>query len=160
MTERSIKTPRETSPYSLIQEKLRDKPWQLLVACIMLNQTSATQARPIWDEFFKKWPDPRSFLDFFEDWDNTRQELVSLIRPLGFQNRRADRIFRMSQEYSDNLSILEEDPSNVKLLYGVGKYASDSYKIFVGGFLVLDVEDKELQNYVRWALSLEEERTD
>ena len=160
MTERSIKTPRETSPYSLIQEKLRDKPWQLLVACIMLNQTSATQARPIWDEFFKKWPDPRSFLDFFEDWDNTRQELVSLIRPLGFQNRRADRIFRMSQEYSDNLSILEEDPSNVKLLYGVGKYASDSYKIFVGGFLVLDVEDKELRNYVRWALSLEEERTD
>ena len=31
------------SPYGLIEEQLYDNPWKLLVACILLNKTSATQ---------------------------------------------------------------------------------------------------------------------
>jgi hypothetical protein len=32
------------SPYGLIEEQLYDNPWKLLVACILLNKTSISQA--------------------------------------------------------------------------------------------------------------------
>ena len=31
------------SPYGLIEEQLYDDPWKLLVACILLNKTTASQ---------------------------------------------------------------------------------------------------------------------
>lgn len=33
------------SPYGLIEEQLYYNPWKLLVACILLNKTSASQVR-------------------------------------------------------------------------------------------------------------------
>lgn len=138
-----MNTPRETSPYTLIQEELRDEPWKLLVAVILLNQTSAKQARPVWEEFFGKYSTPDILLssgDFSADGD-----IVSLFRPLGFQNRRAERILLMTLDFT---VWNGSDPLD---LYGIGKYGADSYNMFVKGVIVEDVEDKELRNYVRWA---------
>lgn len=147
-----MKTPTEISPYSLIQEHLRHDPWRLLVVVIMLNQASAKQARPVWEKFFERWPTPHSLCvpDPDEPTILIFDELRKILRPIGFQNRRAERIWRMTFGY-----ICCPDPAKISDptdLYGIGKYGSDSYKMFVyPGEIVEDVEDKELRNYVRWA---------
>lgn len=109
------------------------------MACIMLNQTSAKQVWPVLPKFFEQWPDALgaslSPLD----------EMADVLRPLGLQNRRAVIIRAMSHMYA------EHNFDDVTDLPGVGKYAADSYKIFVQKQLIEDVEDKELLRYVRWA---------
>ena len=134
-----MKTPLETSPYKLIQEELRHNPWRLLVAVICLNQTSAKQARPVLDNFFKIWPDPESAALAIPDL------VTDVIRPLGLQRKRARNIISMSQEF---LRGEFRDPDE---LPGIGKYGADSYRLFIENVLILDVEDKELRNYVEWA---------
>lgn len=39
---------------------------------------------------------------------------------------------------------------DVRDMHGIGKYGADSYNMFVRGYLVEDVKDKELKNYVSW----------
>lgn len=150
----TIRTPREISPYALMQEEFRDDPWKLLVGCIMLNQTSAKQARPVWERFFVTWPSPQSLLSR-DDIDSLIRDITDVIRPLGFQNRRARSIWHMTVDYVTMRPDL--NPSLINDVYGIGKYAADSFKIFVEGKIVIDVQDKELKNYVKWALEREEE---
>ena len=51
----------------------------------------------------------------------------------------------MSRDY---LSWDGKDPTR---LHGIGKYGSDSYRVFISRELLEDVEDKELRRYVEWA---------
>ena len=141
-------TPLETSPYAIMQEKFRDDPWKLLVCCVMLNLTSRRQSEPVWDTLFERWPTAESL---WSD-DRTSQEIIDdlteLLRPLGLQNRRALSIWRMTFDYL----VLHPDVylDRIDQLHGVGKYARDSFNMFVGGEIVDDVEDKELRRYVEW----------
>lgn len=138
-----MKTPLETSPYHLIQEDLRDDPWALLVACIMLNCTTAKQVKQVLPEFFSRWQSPMEVLRADDD------EMVEVLRPLGMMNRRVERIKGMTFDF---ISLRPDiHPEQIDNIYGVGKYAADSFRIFVLGYLVLDVLDKELRNYVEWA---------
>lgn len=132
--------PRETSPYGLIQEELRQKNggWNLLVACMMLNQTSIKQVRPIIFKFFDRWPDPDAAIRA----DQT--EMAEMISKLGFKNRRSKSIIRMSKDF------MEKSWSNPLDLHGIGKYASDSYHIFVLDMLIESVTDEKLKRYVKW----------
>lgn len=142
-------TPREVSPYRLMQEEFRDDPWKLLVGCIMLNLTSARQARPVWEKFFQRWPSAEHL------WAEAAPapvllEMLDMIRPLGLQNKRSWAIWRMTFDFialrpDKNLDV------DISRLHGVGKYGSDSYNMFCRGYLVEDAKDKELQNYLRWA---------
>ena len=50
------------SPYSLVQENLYDKPWQLLIATIFLNKTTGSAALPIFWKFIEKYENPESVL--------------------------------------------------------------------------------------------------
>ena len=133
----SVMTPRTLSPLMLIQEFLRDEPWKLLCAVIMLNQTSARQVWRILPEFFDRYPDAAAFLAA------DVEEVKGLIRSLGFRNRRYERLAGMSRCFASGSTIDDT--------YGIGKYGRDSYKIFCEGYLVQGVEDKELKKYVRWA---------
>lgn len=144
----SVETPRERSPYGLIQEDLRDEPWKLLVAVIMLNQTSAKQARPVWEKFFKTFPTPEHLYQISPD--RSLPMLEDMLRSIGFQKRRSERIWLMTEQFLFNWD--GKDPLE---LYGIGKYGADSYNMFVVGKIIDDVQDKELKNYVRWARSRE-----
>lgn len=140
-------TPRERSPYGLIQEDLRDEPWRLLVAVMMLNQTSAKQARPVWERFFETFPAPEQLYQVSPD--RSLPMLESMLRSLGFQKRRSERIWLMTEQF-----LFDWDGKDPLELYGIGKYGADSYNIFVEGRLPVseaDVDDKELKHYVRWA---------
>lgn len=136
----SMETPTERSPLGLIQEDLRDSPWRLLVACMMLNQTSMRQVRPVLWSFFATWPGPE------EARAADPTSMAEMLKSLGLQNRRSRLLIRMSEAF------LSWDPAtDVSTLPGLGRYAADSYNMFVRGTLVPTAEDKELRKYVAWA---------
>lgn len=109
----------KVSPYSLLQEELCHDPWKLLVACMLLNQTSYKQVRGVIWKLFERYPTAVAL----SNADET--ELSALIRPLGFHNRRAKSLRRMSCDFAAGKRIDE--------LHGIGQYARDSYAMFVEG---------------------------
>lgn len=106
------------SPYGLIQEDLYPDEWKCLVACIMLNCTSRKQVEKILPEFFMRWNSPNDFLLA------SKNDVSSLIAPLGFCNRRSDRLISMTKKYVDS------NWSHVKELPGIGEYAARTWEIF------------------------------
>lgn len=136
-----MKTPMQLSPQALCQELVRDDPWRVLVVVLMLNQTTGTQVRRVFPEFFQRWPTPRDLLQADES------EVKDVIRSLGFQNRRYERIRRMTEGFVGEWE-------DVRDLHGVGKYAADSWEIFVEGRIPDGLEDKELVKYSAWACGL------
>ena len=65
-----------------------------------------------------------------------------MLRPLGMSTVRAKRMRQMS------LDFLSWDRKDATDLYGIGKYGSDSYRIFYKNDIPKDVEDKELKRYI------------
>lgn len=147
-----MRTPLQRSPLSLIQEEIRDaKPddweWRILIVSMMLNLTTGKQVRGVMGSFFAKYPTAR----VARSADLT--EMAGLIKPLGLYNRRASAIVKMSQEY-DFWAHHERD--DIACLFGIGKYALDSWTIFVQGEIVEDVQDHRLSEYVGWAAELDD----
>jgi len=127
------------SPHALIQEELADDPWKMLVACMLLNQTSYKQVRPIIWHFFDRWPEAKKFVKA------TDSDVVAIIRTLGFQNRRAKALKRFSLEW------INAGWRRIDELHGIGKYAADSYRIFIlGEGLITQPTDRKLLAYVNW----------
>lgn len=112
--------------------------WRVLVVAIMLNQTSGKQLELVHERFFAKYPGPR------EAAVSDEEMMSTILRPLGFYNRRAKSIKKMSAQFYVG-GWQEPDE-----LHGVGKYGADSYNIFVRGIIPPDVQDKELRRYVEW----------
>jgi endonuclease III len=82
---------------------------------------------------------------FADDCDDI-DELREMIRPLGFVNRRSLNIINMSKAYIRGRWATPAD------LPGCGKYATDSWLIFVKNIDVdiTDLHDKELRRYIHW----------
>ncbi len=91
------------------------------------------------EEFFRRYSDPASA----ENADPN--EMAELLAPLGFRNRRTNTIRRFS---SDWLTLNWQEPSE---LYGIGKYAQDSWDIFYKGDLTVEPTDGVLGKYLAWA---------
>jgi len=107
---------------------------------MMLNLTSIKQVRPVISEFFKRYPDAHAASKA------DTAELAVLLKPLGLYNRRAKLIIKFSNAYN-------EDWNDVAELPGVGKYASDSYRMFVQDSLDIEPTDSKLKRYKEWALN-------
>jgi methyl-CpG-binding domain protein 4 len=105
----------------------------------MLNCTSRKQVDRVRDEFFKKYPIPEKAAV------SDPEEMSKLIAPLGFKNKRTSTIRRFS---SDWISLDWKEP---KELYGIGKYAQDSWEIFMKGNLTVEPTDGVLGKYLAWA---------
>jgi methyl-CpG-binding domain protein 4 len=128
------------SPYTLLQEELNKDPWKIFVCCIFCNLTKRRTSEPYFWKFLNKWPTPESAATLNE------KELKSLIQPLGLVDRRSKALKKMSIDY------LEKDwHSDATKLYGVGKYGSDAYRIFVKDeWREVTPTDSALKNYVKW----------
>lgn len=124
--------------YGLIQEELKQSPWHMLIACMMLNLTSIKQVRPVIERFFRRWPTHDVLNESHVD------ELSCMLHPLGMYNRRAHAIIQMSKQYVTWNGI---DP---RCLYGVGQYGYDSYMIFVNDDRSIVPHDRRLLEYVAW----------
>ena len=118
----------------MVQQQI-DGPWQHMVGVIMLNQTGRKPVKTVLPEFLSRWPTAEAYLASDPD------EVKAVIRPLGFYNRRENTFRRMSEDY------LTWDGNDATVLYGIGQYGSESYRIFFRGER-FEPQDKELRNYL------------
>jgi methyl-CpG-binding domain protein 4 len=122
--------------YGLIQEKYWPDPWKILVCCLCLNLTTRKQMEPVVERIFQRWPDAKSLSEADE------AELTDVIRSLGMWKKRVSTLKKMSTQYHMG------EWSNVLQLHGVGKYASDAYRIFVlGDWRNVQPQDHALNDY-------------
>ena len=119
----------------MVQQQV-DNAWQHRVGVIWLNQTHRKQVKRILPEFFKRWPTHISILQ------DTREDVEKMIAPLGMRKVRSERIYRMSEQFE---SWNGEDATE---LYGIGKYGSDSYRLFYKNEIPENVGDHELKRYI------------
>ncbi|KAJ3413798.1 Methyl-CpG-binding domain protein 4 [Chytridiales sp. JEL 0842] len=150
--EDGVHTEFEEETVHLIQEDLACNPWMVLVATIFLNKTRWTQARTyLWD-FLNEYLTPEIVSEA------SVSRISTLLEPLGFQNRRAERLIVFSKAFiqTPNFTLPSELP-------GIGKYGDDSWNLFCGPWKEVfwageggsSVEDKELKRYVNWRRSLQ-----
>jgi methyl-CpG-binding domain protein 4 len=110
--------------------------WQHMVAVIMLNQTGRKPVKTVLPVFLSRWQSPLEFL--MSDIDDVRDVIWSL----GMVNVRSTRLKRMTADY------LTWDGNDATMLYGIGKYGSDSYEIFFKQNYQVQPTDKELKRYL------------
>ena len=111
------------------------RAWQHMVAVIMLNQTGRKPVKQVLPAFLTKWPTPYLFTHADE------QEVKDVIWSLGMMNIRYTRLKRMTQDY------LTWDRKDATMLYGIGEYGSQSYRIFFNNER-FEPKDKELRRYL------------
>ena len=121
--------------YDIIQERYSDDPWKVLICCILLNQTNNKQVRPLIEDFFIKWSNPLSVRT--EDKDR----ISTFIKPTGFQNIKADRIIRFSNEWAKGNRDLQKLP-------GIGDYGREAWRIFIDNDTNFVPRDKKLKMYI------------
>ena len=115
-----------------------DAAWQHMTAVIMLNQTGRKPVKTVAPIFWSRWPNAYWFLQA------TEPEVKDVIWSLGMVNVRYQRLRRMSEDF------LTWDREDATMLYGIGKYGSDSYEIFFKqNYYDVRPTDKELQRYLR-----------
>ena len=107
-----------------------------MVGVICLNQTGRKKVKKLLPSFFEKFPTAEDLLE------SDKETIASMLEGLGMKNVRANRIWRMSQDY------LTWDGKDATELFGIGKYGSDSYRIFYKNEIPENVQDKELKRYL------------
>lgn len=126
----------------MVQQQLPDGldtvhgAWQHMVAVIMLNQTGRKPVKTVFPIFIDRWRTPKQFLRA------TEQQVKDVIWPLGMVNVRYKRLRGMTEDF---LTWQHEDAT---MLYGIGKYGSDSYEIFFKQNYTVQPTDKELKRYL------------
>jgi methyl-CpG-binding domain protein 4 len=120
----------------MVQQQV-DDAWQHFVGVIMLNQTGRKAVKTTLPEFLYWFPTALSLLHAEEEF------VKSIIQPLGMVNIRYTRLLKMSQDY------LTWDGIDATMLYGIGKYGSDSYEIFYKNNYTVEPTDKELLRYLK-----------
>ena len=115
--------------------------WQHMVGAICLNQTNRKQVKRVLPKLFFVCPTP-------EDLLRTPEHIIkNIIQPLGMVNVREKRLRKMSEDY------LTWDGEDATMLYGIGKYGSDSYRLFYKDEIPEDIGDHELKRYVEEELN-------
>ena len=119
----------------LIQHDYLDDPWKMLVCCILLNQTTNQQVRKVLDPLFELMPNPETCVSV------DPLKISEIIKPTGFYNIKASRIQKLSRKWIEGFN----DPRD---LPGVGKYAMESWEIFVNKKTDFTPSDKKLKMYL------------
>ena len=119
----------------MVQQQVKNV-WQHMVGVICLNQTNRKQVKRVLPILFMVCPTPVHFLN------TTSETIKQIIQPLGMVNVREKRLRKMSQDY------LTWDGEDATDLYGIGKYGSDSYRLFYKNEIPENVGDHELKRYV------------
>ena len=119
----------------MVQQQVKNK-WQHMVGVICLNLTYRKQVKEILPKLFKKYPNAKAFLR------GRQKTQENLLKPLGMWHVRTKRLRKMSKQF------LTWNGKEASDLHGIGKYGSDSYKIFYKKQIPNDVQDKELKRYI------------
>ena len=120
----------------MVQQQVKTV-WQHMVGVICLNQTYRKQGKEVVPKLFARYPKPKAFLR------GRLKTQENMLKPLGMWSVRAKRLRKMSEQF------LTWDYKEASDLHGIGKYGSDSYKIFYKNIIPDDVQDKELKRYIK-----------
>ena len=123
-------------PELMVQQQVKS-PWQHMVGVICLNLTDRKQVKAVLPKLFKRYPNAIKFIR------GSSKTQAKMLKPLGMVNVRLKRLKHMS------LDMLTWDYKDATKLYGIGKYGSDSYRIFYKNEIPEDVQDKELKRYIK-----------
>lgn len=146
--------PISSERFGIIQEKLWDQPFWLLVAVTFLNKTTGRAAVPTFWALKEAYPTPEALA-------NANQETIhDMIRHLGLQTQRSKRLIKMAEAWLANppiagkrykttnyplhgdhkdynrVKVIEEDAVDCKgaleigHIPGCGAYAWDSWRMF------------------------------
>ncbi|PGH03992.1 hypothetical protein AJ79_07225 [Helicocarpus griseus UAMH5409] len=138
--------------FGLIQERLAHDPFRLLIATIFLNRTRGEVAIPVLYSVFERYPSVSALAEAQEE------DVVEMIRCLGFQNARARKCIALAKLWVENPPtkgkryrklhypqkgdgrdikpgecVDDDDPRvawEIAHLPGLGAYAIDSWRIF------------------------------
>jgi methyl-CpG-binding domain protein 4 len=121
----------------MTQEIYQRDPWKMMVCCIFLNQTNRKQLDKVRLKFFRSFPTAQEVIEA------DPAEIVEMIAPLGFKNRRTATIIKFSDEW---LHTQWKEPIE---LHGIGKYGQDSWEIFRKGNLDVEPTDGVLKKYLK-----------
>lgn len=128
-------------PKPLLQEFYWPDSWKVAVVCLFLNCTQRKQVEPVVDRFFARYKDAEAYVKAYE-WEESKADIVDLIRSLGFGNRRAERIYKFSCDF---MTKGDKDPRGC---HGVGEYASACFEmLFLGKFGDAPPNDHALKDY-------------
>ena len=119
----------------MVQQQVKNK-WQHMVGVICLNLTNRKQVKEVLPKLFEKYPNATKFLI-----GNIKTQ-KRMLAPLGMINVRLKRLRKMSRDF------LKWDHKDATDLHGIGKYGSDSYRIFYKNEIPENVQDKELKRYL------------
>ena len=119
----------------MVQQQVKSK-WEHMVGVICLNLTNRKQVKEVLPELFEKYPNATKFLI-----GNIKTQ-KRMLAPLGMINVRLKRLRKMSRDF------LKWDHKDATDLHGIGKYGSDSYRIFYKNEIPENVQDKELKRYL------------
>lgn len=138
--------------YGLIQERIQDSLYALVVQVILWNQTHGRAARPVLFQILALYPTP------FHLSEAKLSELTEILQPLGLHNIRAKRLIALAKAWiaappckerryrrlhypdrgcgtnvkPDEILELNDDREGWEIAHlpGMGPYALDSYRIF------------------------------
>jgi methyl-CpG-binding domain protein 4 len=119
----------------MVQQQIANE-WEHMVGVIMLNQTGRKPVKYVLPEFLYWFPNPITLIKADEEF------VKSILQPLGMANVRYTRLVNMSKDF------LTWDGKDATMLYGIGKYGSDSYEIFFKQNYTVEPTDKELRRYL------------
>ena len=119
----------------MVQQQVKSD-WQHMVGVMCLNLTYRKQVKEILPKLFKRYPTPVAFIR------GRQKTQENMLKPLGMWRVRAKRLRNMS------IDFLTWDHKEASDLHGIGKYGSDSYRIFYKNDIPNDVQDKELKKYI------------
>lgn len=120
----------------MVQQQIKNS-WEHMVGVIMLNQTGRKPVKFTLPKFLYWFSTPQDLIDADEEF------VKEIIAPLGMSNVRYKRLVQMSRDY------LTWDGNDATMLYGIGKYGSDSYEIFFKHNFSVVPTDKELKRYLQ-----------
>jgi len=123
----------------LFQEELCKDPFWMLVACVLVNRTKWKQAEPVFEKLRAKYVTSENLAK------EKPANLFDVVKILGFGNSRAISLPRMAQDYIRIDPIYSDE---IPRLHGCGKYAADSWAIFVEGRRDVEPTDVELKGWL------------
>ena len=127
----------------MVQQQVKNV-WQHMVGVICLNQTGRKKVKKVLPKFFKKFPNEHTLLR------SDVETIAEMLKELGMKYVRSIRLLKMSKDF------LSWDGKDATELFGIGKYGSDSYRIFFKHEIPDNIQDKELKRYVEEEFTLEE----
>lgn len=116
-----------------LQLGMHGDPWKVAVTSMLLCRARWVQADRVVRELFSFWPCAELLC--------TAEGLESVVRPCGFQFRRARQLVRFSNQWLGTWNDVQD-------LVGVGDYVRDAIAVFCFGSKELTCNDGALRGYI------------